>query len=260
MATVHIDIIDGNNATFASTGTRVERIAKVSGLTGDGDAKLYAAVTALGMPVLGAAHPSIAGITLKQMLPKADASDIVTVRLIYESIAFQPNTITVAGTLAQTETTRDVNNNAISVSYTYPAVWNTFPSFQDNKEVQTKSVPFYAPQVNVTVTKTKTYIPWSEIFAYNGTVNERHFRVQGQWLEGDRCWMCSITASSNDGGETYSVTYNFIYNPSSWDTSVVYTDPHWGGPPPNTDNPILQPGAAATYIIYTAKNFNNLRL
>jgi hypothetical protein len=257
---VHIDIMDGASADFATTGTRIVRVAKVTGVTGDGDERLYNAVTATGMPTLGDVHPSISGCYLRRMIPKPEANDVIAVRLIYESSSYQPNTINIAGTLSQTQTNIDQNGYAIQLGYTYPTDHH-YEAWQDVKKWQSGYANFLKPGTNITVTKTMAFIPWQHITNYTGTVNGFPFKIGNTRIHGTRKWLCTgITAASNDAGGTYSVTYNLQYNPDTWDAVMVYQDPHDGRPPSDVWDTANQPDAVNTYQLYTSKNFNSLRL
>lgn len=48
-------------------------------------------------------------------------------------------------------------------------------------------------------------------------------------------WLCSaIRGATEDGGQSYTVNYEFSYNPDSWDATVVYHDT-------DTDSPVVDP-------------------
>jgi hypothetical protein len=55
-----------------------------------------------------------------------------------------------------------------------------------------------------------------------------------------KTWLCSrIGFVSDDGGASFNATYEFIYNPDTWDATVVYIDPKTGQP---GDGVSFQPG------------------
>jgi len=58
---IKIDIIEGNSGTVTEQGWELNRTFIVSGLSGDGDAMLYAAITELNTAghIIGTTHPTV---------------------------------------------------------------------------------------------------------------------------------------------------------------------------------------------------------
>jgi hypothetical protein len=88
-------------------------------------------------------------------------------------------------------------------------------------------------------------------------------------IDGDppRTWLCSrIGAHSDDRWQTVNVSYEFQYNPDSWDATVVYIDPKTGQPGDGIGS-IFLPGGGGdllngikTFQVIREAEFNDLDL
>lgn len=241
MATVTVDIIDGHGLRkSAENGYETDRIAIVTGVTGDGSARLYNAVNTTGVPAIGDAHPDIAVAHLRSIDARPKDSDTVELVLKYReststhiSLKDDPE-ISVGASVSQIETNKDADDNVIAVQYTYPSTYTKREEYAGKTHDQGGLVSRLMPQRTYTVRK-RLSATASQIEAtndiYQGKVNAFAWRGYQP-----RTWLCvGISGQSNDGGQTYAVTYQFQYNPYTWDTVVTFIDPNDGKPPINLD-------------------------
>jgi hypothetical protein len=130
MATVTLDLLDQMSGKLDNTGYYFDRIAIVTGLTGDGHSKIYAAMTATGMPVIGAAHPAVTGCYLQEITPIYVDSTTVKLKLSYGpsqagGIPFTHDSIRGGASVSQISTNRKLDNDDGSydllLKYTYPS-------------------------------------------------------------------------------------------------------------------------------------------
>jgi len=257
-----IDIKDGaGGKKTESKGWELTRIATVTGLTGSAHAMIIDAVeNTEGMPSIGDAHPARDYAKLRTIEVESVSNDAVTLRLIYRDsdIGVFPTTpnaeavIEVGASVSQLETNKDYTGALMSTTYTYPA------SYKHNAEMRSQTVNQGAmvsrliPQRVYRASKRETttaYAIESLNDLYQGKVNSGVWRGYSA-----RTWLCmGISGSSDDGGTTYNVTYDFQYRPDTWDESVFFIDPYDGKPPQD-----ISGDAQKTYQIYSTANFNNL--
>jgi hypothetical protein len=70
-------------------------------------------------------------------------------------------------------------------------------------------------------------------------------------------WLCTrIEGVSDDGGQTFNVTYEFQYNIDTWLATVVFIDPDTGRPPEN----LIEGEGLKQVQVYPRVDFNLLNL
>jgi len=253
---VKLDIIDGNRGRLDHIGWEFERIATVTGLTGDGHAKIYAASTVSGMPILGALHPSVPYCYLMEKNAESIDSETVRFRLLYRTSRRLMDTIEVGGTLSQGETNLDINGNVMITTYTYPTD-HPIENYRGLQKAQSEIVSKLLPEHSIVISRLEFANPSPRAKDYVGMVND------GAWSldmsAAPRTWLCTgIVGRSPDNGVTYTVTYSFQYRGDTWDVSILHTDPATGKPPSEAGDP--SDTVLNTYQIYPVRNFNNLGL
>ena len=109
--------------------------------------------------------------------------------------------------------------------------------------------------------------PHGKARLYVGTVNSRPV-----FADAEHMWLCTkLGGPSDDGGQSYNVTYEFQRNVDSWDKVVVFRDPDTGYPMqipssgdnvanPNTPFDPSDPKMAAKCRVYREMDWNKLRL
>jgi hypothetical protein len=238
---VVLDIVDGSRAEYSlSNGWTFTRIAKVTGVTGDGNARLASAIEATGMPSLGASHPVKAVAKLQKMSCAGESGEIYEVELYYAQrfggsestypALGEPPVVEVGSSLSQVESNLDYQGNIISVSYTYPNDYydSRFAPGGVGKTL-TQSVPVarLAPEGSLVFRLTELYSPESMIETYQGKLNSQEWRGKAE-----KTWLCSeISGFTSDLGASYKNRYVFQYRSDGWDTRVVFNSPDTGRPP-----------------------------
>jgi hypothetical protein len=242
---VKMDQIEGAAARRTLEGWEAQRVAYVSGLTGNFHQRMAQAIGAEGIPSLRQAHPSMTGIFVTTIDAQPAGVDGAMVRITYSSSNGQqlpapgePAQIEVGATLCQTTTTQDIAGNPLTVTL----------GDDEDAPTQIARVTRLAPQVTVRYSRLETSSPGSKARTFVGRINSTE--VFGS-EEGT--WMCTaITGRSHDGGETYEVSYDFQYNPDGWQPAVVYLDPATGRPHPDAEPVVAS--------IYEAVDFTDLEL
>ena len=253
--TVYLDRVDGASYTRNRQGKKAVRIAVVDGLDGDPDEILYLASVAEGMPAYGSAHPSIPGLFLYEINPEAIGAGQARVRLVYEPWRGTPPegsapAIVVGATVEQHTTHLDVNDEVMVVEYT------------DDAEVthyQTPTASVLCPKVSFELTRREDAAPGAKVKAYVGKVNTAGWDVDPSAAA--RTWLCTgIVGRSSDGGDTYDVTYSFLYRDDApegnWDSMQQYIDPQTGRPPSD----LVDGVGRIIYVVRVEANFDALNL
>jgi hypothetical protein len=247
--TVYLDLPEGASVKRTREGWEAVRIAKVDGLTGDPDAILYNAATASGMPAYNSAHPTIPGLYLKEIHPRAIGACQAEVRLVYKPLRYtgspgQDPVITVGSTVEQVQTYEDINGTEMIVTH-------------DSKD-QVKQASVFRPKTTLHFVREETDSARPESEAYVGKVNAAGWNIAP--TDAARTWMCwSIISRSTDGGDTWTTEYIFVRKldppTENWDKYEQYTDPQTGCAPSGLDS-----SGRKVYQHYAEANFNALGL
>jgi len=248
-----MDVIEGSAIFVSDEGVEIRRIAVISEMTGDAASRMVDAVADPRLPEIGSTHPAYGTATLREKSGRPLSHTAVEVTMLYrqenEEQSYDPyqSTIEVGTALSQESSTDDYQGNLVTVIYNGKETPATFSKL--------------IPQTTVVARRQETMSPLFKSREYVGKVNS------GGWTcvanTSARSWMCTrITGNSNDGGETFEVTYEFAYRPPTpegdpgWDKTVYYIDPTTGGMPEDA-----VPGVGVkTVQIYEAIDFNGLGL
>jgi hypothetical protein len=271
MATVITDVIDGSRGELTVHGWDLERIAIVTGVSGDGHAKVINATNDAGMPNIGDAHPSRSTCYLTRISPEQLTSEEVHFRLYYSDrgiaeFGWAPDTIQGNCTVSQQDVNVDADNYLTQVSYTYPADYAYDANLANTEVIHTQFVPKLIPELILTIKKIEYSNPSAVAREYIGTVNLAGWA--GDWTATARTWLCTgIDWISHNQGISYEVVYTFQYRPDGWDSTLNFIDPHTNEVPPDIDtNPSaygVRPGppyCVTSYQMYTMKDFGLLTL
>lgn len=238
-------------------GPKVQRYFLVTELSGNVENRLFEACQLDEIPRRNTPHPSIPGILVDtrsaSFLPDSNTKAFVTVtykRLNPGEREPSNNTdpvINVGATVTATETNRDYAGNLITITYTA----NT----TDAEAVTgVGTVEKQVPQVALSLQRREARSPLEKAIRFVGKLNRGRFYDGDQWT-----WLCTgIQGQSDDGGDTYTVTYEFAYNPETWDPTVVYIDPETDAPPVD---PIPTEGNGLVVVpVYNDDDFGVLNL
>jgi len=242
---VKLDQMEGASTRRTLEGWEAQRTAYVSGLSGDYHQRMAQAISATGIPQLRQPHPAISSIFVTSIDAKPAGVDGAIVRIEYGTGSGKhlpspgdPAMIEVGATLSQTSTHQTASGDPLEVS------------LGDDSESprQIARVTKFIPQVTVRYSRLELSSPGSKARQYVGKINSEEVFGSDAGT-----WMCTaITGRSNDGGETYEVTYDFQYNPEGWQPVVTYIDPTTGRPHPDAESVTAQ--------IYESIDFANLEL
>lgn len=118
---------------------------------------------------------------------------------------------------------------------------------------QAGTVAIEIPTHTVVLTRDEPESPGAKSKAFLGTVNANPI-----FGDGPRMWLCTrLGGFSDDGNQTFHVTYAFTKNLDGWDATVIYVDGETGQPVPLAD---AQPLSIQTFPIYRETEFRDLNL
>jgi hypothetical protein len=261
MAVTYHDRFDGNAGRFTADGWEFYRIAIVTGVTGEGHAKIYNAAQELGVDI-NDAHPTVTSCKLREVLCESVDKDVVKLRLVYRRLTHtghsytpQLDTVEIGANLSQKETNKDVNDVVMQVQYEYPADYTHDSDYAGKTLSQSPMEPIFIPQPSIVISKAELFSPLAKAKEYVATMNLAGWNLDP--TAPAKTWLCTgIVGRSNDAGLNYTTTYSFQYNASTWDKTIVYFLEHTGRPP--TD--LVDGTGIKDYQVYQTKNFNALGL
>lgn len=256
------DLVEGAKLELTAKGYRAERIFHVAGLTGTASAKVLAAMGNVAIPNRGAAHPDISGIQAWHHEAHALTDERIEIRVVYHRPTYeasQPDDesqIIVGTTLQQTYVHEDIYGDLILCEYTPPDS-GAAVLYQPVK------VAKLAPRSTITFIRREYESPADKSVDYTEKVNLAGWNVDP--AAGPYTWLCTgIVGRSDDGGDTYMVTYTFLYNATAptynWDALAEYVDPATGKPPGGPIAGLVDGVGRKIVPIYLAVNFNDLGL
>jgi hypothetical protein len=256
------DLFDGNSGRVTAAGWEFDRMAIVTGATGDGHAKIYNAATELGLSI-GDAHPTVSDTKLRAVVCESIDTNSVRFRLLYRqgthtATPWEPpiDTIEVGASLGQVETNKDVSGTVMEVDYTYPATYAHDTKLQSTAApTQSALVSKLIPENTIIISKRQFFNPNGLAKEYVGTINQAGWNLDP--TAAAETWLCTgIVGRSNDAGISYITTYSFQYRADTWDVNIAWIDPHDGRPPAD----LVPDTGLKSYQQYTIKNFNALNL
>lgn len=228
--TVSIDWYKGDQAgslTVTSAGITATKHGRASGIVGTGDAYLKEVLDDAAMPSYGDQHPTITTIYLSDIRITPEDCGKASIQLTYTTPDLAsapvndtgPGLIEVGATVAEVDTEKDRAGTQITLSH----------DFSSDRGVETQGgvVRTYVPHATLRQTRKESANPGNKASTYVGKINSASI-----WSRGAKTLLCTaINGTSDDNGETYTVTYEFQHNPDGWDATVVFIDPETGRPP-----------------------------
>ena len=246
MATVNAGIVGEIDATERNgVVTKLVCLARVTGLS-DNDPQVLtsalAACTTAGYSVGSTLTGYPANLVLVERSPRlTDDKTVVDVSLSYETdtrsqgvagLAFGFLLARIKTSLSQATAYVDRYGNPITVTHVYPTTDKRFGNATLAERTFTKAVPVQAlrPQIELEIQQIRaTSDPDSIAQAIAGKVN------QSAWFGGAaRTWLCTGVSidpvSSSADPPTFSFTYTFQKNSSTWDPVAVFVDDNGAAP------------------------------
>lgn len=220
MATVK-RLVEEASAKETSEGVEITEVFFVDEISGDPEKKFRLALTAPGIPRLGTPHPDFGDIIVVEVSPrfKGPTQAHVTIQYRRPSIdkgdpapggigaVLDLGTISVGATTSERETTEDINGRPLQVSHIVQ-VDDGLGGTEDDLQTQIRTAQVSTPQVVLRISRLEAGSPDAKARQYVGTTNAKPVGK-----DPPRSWLCTrIEGSSNDGGKTYSVNYEFQYN------------------------------------------------
>lgn len=248
MIQVRIDRIEGSACRLSADGFEADRVATVSGLSGDAADRLRAAVEAAGIPRIGDAHPTITSLYAQRLDVVPDGATAAVVTIHYRSRAAemgQPPVVEVGSSVVQTTTDTDDTGERVTVSYS--------PTGETaDTKTQGARLSVMAPQTTLRFARTEDANPLAKARSFVGTINRTAV------FDSDAgTWLCTaIGGRSTGGGGAYEVTYEFQYQDQGWQPTASYTDPQTNRPPSD----VVDGLGVKTVHIYREKEFKELGL
>jgi len=260
--TVTAHLISGESLEQTADGWRSQAQYQVDGVTGSAAGKLYQAMSNSNVPQFGDPHPvlSLLRVSNRSARPITDAStQVVVITITYEQPTSEQQTpseteqsqIQVGSSVESVVTQRDVDGNQILVTHTYSKT-DAEGNVQEVTQTQGGEVEYQVPSTSFSFSRREPQSPGDKSLLYVGKINSAFFAgaPAGHWL-------CTrIEGSSDDGGQSYNVTYEFQRNSEGWAATVVFIDTDTGRPPP-----FLVEGVGIKDIeVYRRIDFNALNL
>ena len=259
MASISVDIVAGSRAVKNRKGWQsAERIATVTGVTGTGQAQLDNALNTLGVPALGAEHPSMSQLFLDEMEPSARGPGVVLIRMIYrrledadEPVDEDTGSIEVGTTAEQSERNTDHAGALMTVTYA--------SARESEREQQVVTVGAYLPKTRMVVRRRETGSPGDKSKLYVGKLNK------GPWKLDPNCaaktWRCmAILGTSSDGGEFYDVRHEFEHCGEGSETGTWDRRGMWRGSDGRVPSDLVEGTGKKTFQVGTTIDFGNLNL
>lgn len=268
------DLIDGSAFSWNSTeGVTLSRAFMVTGIEGNKAAKPWLAANADGIPKHKDEHPDV---LLSYVVNKTvNMLGAETGEVIVEYAPFKSGegneddaeqayrTKRVSGSVQSVETNKALEyygttdkEELMNVEYEWAEGTKPGPELIDK---QVGTVRKEDAILTMEITKIETTDPFNKILTYQGTMNSVTWSGGGP-----RSWFLrEISSTTDDGGETWTVSYRFQYRADNWDVDVAYIDPRTGAPPKHAgevdpDTGIDQILALPVFRIYRMTDFNKL--
>lgn len=228
------------------------------------------------VPDIGSLYPGSGSLVVTNIRTKdVEFGSTWDVEVEYENISGSPDSlppdsgaviIEVSGNGASTQTFKDVDGQDIQVFHEQltadPAqieeiVGNLLGSeageVVENALEQLEARGIAIPRVSVPIPQRQSVekIVPSVVWRVTERVGGLNVVSEAQNIVGtidaSHHWLCTrVDARSEDGGETYVVTYEYQFNPETWDVTVEWTDPETRKAPPD----LVEGEGRQTFQIY----------
>jgi len=251
--TVKIDIKKNSRITYGKDGYRAERIAIISGVTGDADELLYNALNDASMPAYGDAHPAIAEITLQSIsVNPLGGGNYQAIMLYYQDDGTGQSTSTIraSASTASDETQSDINGDPLFFTITA----STYASRTTQSQLFTAQVE--RPRHRLSFEYIGSAYPAAEINKYLGRVNDAPWNGFAS-----KTLLCSSIDATSEG-DNYNITFSFDHAPATWQyvgalTGRDYQIPATAHPTDPTDGVDLY-DLAKRFDVYETADFSAL--
>lgn len=259
MADIKPRLIDGASIRQTADGFVVTEKIKVAALGGTPVGRQFAALTNASVPPVGAGHPVVPAVRVTDRFVESLGADHAHVRVTWETpqggtppIPDDPPIWEIDATIETTTAQKDVDGNEMVVSYTYPDdYYRVDMRGKTIEEVAKTEFPQASFALRIQQAENRTVIAVSDdAAAHVGTVNSTTFLGKSA-----RKWLCTRIQCKNPTNIVPTdVTYEFIYNPLTWDIEGIFVDPFIGAPPAD----LVEGTGIKTFRVIGESNLNNL--
>jgi hypothetical protein len=255
MATVVKDIVDGTSVGEGGRGRTATRVFHVTGVTGSPTTKAVVALRHREVAQLGEVHPEYpelyctdrsvnfmdsenARVTAQYAIPSFERGDLPPGST--GDVAVPPDdetggavdlgTISVSAAGSTFETDLDIFGKQMVCAHDIQVRGGLSTTDEFGKRIvplvtkrveQVQRAQISRPSVVLRVSRMEKGSPDGKARLYVGTVNSKPIG-----FDPARSWLCTrIDGTSNDGGETYKVSYEFQYNRDLWIFIGIWIDP-----------------------------------
>ncbi len=268
-------VVEEGSASISSTGTTIIEKYQVEEISVSEQGSRFFAMFAPGMPRFGEEHPAIGGIFVQEVRSETLVGDPTKAEVVVtwglptggagggfdndpgdDAVA----SVEIATTLQSVSTALDVNGVQIIIDKTV-LDQDGDPIFDE----QPGEVLYQMPMTVVRFRRRELFSPGDKSKLYVGTVNTNP--VFGD--DPAHTWLCTrIDGISDDGAQTFNVTYEFQRAPQrydheflfeTWDATALWIDPETNLAAPDI-NIQQQDGIKTNIRVYSETDFELLNL
>lgn len=259
------DLVEGSTITDSASGS-ITRVFIVKDVTGTATSRPISVLSVVGIPARGDAHPDNANLKADSItaIPVNGTGSQYKVTVVY----IFPSASTPGGaTEIDTGSTTQFTASTVSVQTTQDAadvlmVVGTI----DFDGTETDTAKFKMPvMVNKQITqftmvssRTETSNPALVLKNKTGKLNSDAVSIAGIAFLAKSLFMQNITATTNDGGDTYAVSYTIVWRTADdWKINAILINPKTGNPWPNHINII---DSTKSFELYETATFSDINL
>lgn len=261
MASIKSNLIDGATIRETVDGYVVSEKISVKDVGGSPIVRQYSALLNAAVPQIGTPHPSVPGVRVTDRFIESFGSDLAHVRVTWETpqggTPQSPGDAPVweiDSTVEVTSVQKDKDGSVMEVNYTYPNEYKAVPRLAGtdaDPQVVTAEIPKATFALRIRQAENRTVQAISDDAATHvGMINSSSFLGKSA-----RKWLCTRIQSSNPINVVPTdATYEFIFNPLTWDIEGVFVDPFIGQPPAD----LVDGTGVKVFRVIGESNFNNL--
>lgn len=260
------DLLGARTNLSLDSGFTATRIFFADAVEGNPDAIQFQAIQNGKIPNTGTPHPTIPLILVDSIEAQSVGAKQVKLTVNYKALR-NGNTlpdeesqtqITIGGSIQTVRTNKQIVREGgreveklIIVKYSYPV--GLAPDGVDTPKEVVGTIDKQIPLIVASFSRRESEDPAQKANDFVGKLNSRRF-IGGS----PKLWMCTkIGGPSNDSGETYQVTYEFMRAEGGWNTDVAFTDAKTGLIPTDIED---QPLALINVRSQRTADFGDLKL
>ena len=243
------DIIEGG-LYVDKDGTKITRVFIITDVVAGADYDVPSAALSASGLTYGQSHPSLSSLIITNItcepIPDSPSKWKIVANYELPSLDTQEPDETgdvilqVGATLTAAKTNKDKDGNQLVVDITTAG--------GEDLE-QTGEVDIQVPQIVIQIERKEESSPITKAANYVGRVNDA---IWNGW-PARSVLITAIEGVTEDGGETYSVTYKLQVNQNTWDVDLVFIDE--ATDKPHVDIDIGSGNGVVTETVYPEANF-----